>query len=166
MSTLEFNTRLISLMQKLEFFAIQLTANQDDAKDLIQETMFKALKNRAKFQSNGNFKAWVYTIMKNTFINNYRRSKRMQPVMQQSEDGSRVQLDTMDHRPYPDSDYQYNEIQLIINQLEDHYRIPFTKFTNGFKYEEIASELDLPIGTVKSRIFLARKWLMEKLKGY
>lgn len=162
MSTLEFNNHLVALMSKLEMLAFQLTSDAEDAKDLIQETIYKALNNKDKFKPHGNFKAWLYTIMRNTFINDYRRGKRQIFYLQSAK------YDAADRSPvaWPDSDYRCKEIEAHIQHLEEGYRLPFVRFRNGFKYEEIAQELDLPIGTVKSRIFQARKKLMDKLKDY
>lgn len=165
MSTIEFNERLISLMTKLEYFAQQLTSDREDAKDLLQETVFKALRNREKFQPHGNFKAWLYTIMKNTFINSYRRSLKKGKWHDQTAEEYFYNFQSSGSYPSPESDYNKEEIENTINDLSENYRVPFVRYNSGYKYEEIAQELNLPIGTVKSRIFLARKRLMEKLKG-
>ena len=166
MTVLEFNYRLIGMQSYLQYFAKKLTMNEEDANDLVQETNYKALLFREKYVHHTNFKAWLFTIMKNIFINNYRRNKK-----------ARTFLDTTDNLNYihkqidafpvsPDSELHEKEVRQIVDSLEDDHRVPFEMHTQGYKYKEIADELDISIGTVKSRIFFGRKKLMERLEGY
>jgi len=166
MSSNDFNTELIGLSNSLEFFALSLTRNDEDAKDLVQETMVKAITYRDKFVEKTNLKAWCYTIMKNTFINNYRRAIKANTIIDQTEDLYFLNSKRSEDGTVPDSALAYKEIRSKVDALEDDYRIPFEMHNKGYKYKEIADYLDLPIGTVKSRIFLARRRLMDQLKEY
>ena len=166
MSNNDFNTELIGLSNSLEFFALSLTRNDEDAKDLLQETMVKAITYRDKFVEKTNLKAWCYTIMKNTFINNYRRAIKANTIIDQTEDLYFLNSKSSEDGTIPDSALAYKEIRSKVDALEDDYRIPFEMHNKGYKYKEIADYLDLPIGTVKSRIFLARRRLMDQLKEY
>lgn len=166
MSSNDFNTKLIGLSNSLEFFALSLTRNDEDAKDLVQETMVKAITYRDKFVKETNLKAWCYTIMKNTFINNYRRAIKANTIIDQTEDLYFLNSKRSEDGTVPDSALAYKEIRSKVDALEDDYRIPFEMHNKGYKYKEIADYLDLPIGTVKSRIFLARRRLMDQLKEY
>ncbi len=163
MTTLQFNEKLLSLQDKLKYFALSLTANEEDANDLLQETTLKALTYRKQFVSNTNFKAWVFTIMKNTFINNYRRSQKTRNTFDSVEDAYRVAFKGNYSSETPEMVQAVNEMNQSIEKLDDEFRIPFTMHTSGYKYKEIAEELDLPIGTVKSRIFFTRKKLQNML---
>ena len=166
MTQLQFNNALLGLSEKLHYYALSLTSDSERADDLLQETFLKALTYRDKFAQNTNFKAWIYTIMKNTFINDYRRNVKTKNTF----DGSGNDLHLLYSKdvvyPGPDSFYSSKEITKTIDSLEDEYKIPFTMFLDGYKYKEIAEELDLPLGTVKSRNFFTRKKLEKALKDY
>ncbi|MCW3806672.1 sigma-70 family RNA polymerase sigma factor [Plebeiibacterium marinum] len=164
MTTMQFNEKLLSLQDKLKYFALSLTANEEDANDLLQETTLKALTYRKQFVSNTNFKAWVFTIMKNTFINNYRRVQKTRSTFESAEDAYRVAFKGNYASETPEMVQAVNEMNQSIEKLDDEFRIPFTMHTSGYKYKEIAEELDLPIGTVKSRIFFTRKKLQNMLE--
>ncbi|TND09797.1 MAG: sigma-70 family RNA polymerase sigma factor [Bacteroidetes bacterium] len=166
MTTIEFNTQLIAQGQSLKNFALSLTANNDDAQDLLQETYLKALVNKDKFAESTNLKAWLYMIMKNTFINTYRRAVKTREILAKTKDYSSPALAKNYQKNTAESEMHQKEINSAINGLEKDYQVPFKRFFDGFKYKEIAEELDLPIGTVKSRIFIARKKLMSSLKDY
>jgi RNA polymerase sigma-70 factor (ECF subfamily) len=162
----DFNQQLITQRPALRNFAFSLTSNSEEAQDLLQETMLKALVYKDKFAESTNLKAWLYMIMKNTFINSYRRTIKSREILQKSKDVSTEQLAKNYQKNTAESVLSEKEIMICIDALEDEYKIPFIRFYNGFKYKEIADEMDLPIGTVKSRIFLARRKLMDKLKDY
>ena len=166
MTAIEFNFQLTSLSENLERFALSLTMNREDAKDLLQETFTKAISYRDKFSDNTNLKAWTFTIMKNTFINNYRRASKANTTFDNTDDLYYLNLNKESRNETPESDLSTKEINKAINELDDEFRVPFLMHTQGFKYKEIAEELNLKIGTVKSRIFFTRKKLMAKLKDY
>ena len=166
MTTVEFNYQLMSMQSKLGFFAKSLTSDPEDAKDLLQETLYKALTNQDKFQGDKNLKAWVFTIMKNTFINNYRRNVRSNTLIDTTENSYFLNLREESVFQSPESSHTEREIRVAINELPEDYRLPFEMHTKGYKYKEIAEYLDQPLGSVKSKIFFARKRLMERLKDF
>jgi RNA polymerase sigma factor (sigma-70 family) len=166
MTALEFNYQLTNLSSNLERFAMSLTSNHEDALDLLQETFAKAITYRDKFEDNTNLKAWTFTIMKNTFINNYRRNVKANTTFDNTDDLYFLNLNKEATSSTPDSEYSVKEIQKSIDELDDDFKLPFLMHTQGYKYKEIADHLNLKIGTVKSRIFFTRKKLMEKLKDY
>lgn len=166
MTALEFNHQLVNLEDKLGRFALSLTANREDAKDLLQETMLKAITYREQFVQYTNLKAWTYTIMKNTFINNYRRNIRQNTTFDSTKDLYYLNQNKDTGNMTPDSSISAQEINKIIDSLDEGFRIPFKMHTEGYKYKEIAQKLNLKIGTVKSRIFFTRKKLMDTLRDY
>lgn len=166
MTAKEFNNELIGMEVSLERFAMSLTSDRDEAKDLLQETYLKALTYRDKFQEFTNLKAWAYTIMKNTFINNYRKAVRENTKVDNTKDLYYLNNSKESGLEKPDSQFHMKEINKAIEKLDQDFKLPFRMHTEGYKYKEIAQELDLKIGTVKSRIFFTRKKLMESLKEY
>ena len=166
MTAIEFNYKLTSLKSNLERFALSLTSNIEDARDLLQETFTKAITYRDKFADNTNLKAWTFTIMKNTFINNYRRNVKANTTFDHTDDLYYLNSKSESSRENPDSNLSAKEIRSAINSLDDDFKVPFLMHTEGYKYKEIAEKLNLKIGTVKSRIFFTRKKLMEILQGY
>lgn len=166
MNTIDFSERLMGLQDNLKNFAYQLTANREDAEDLLQDTTLKALDNQEKYLENVNFKGWVFTIMKNIFINNYRKVVRNQTIVDQTEDLYHLNLPQESGFDTPDGSYSVKEIMKAINNFSDEYKMPFSMHVAGYKYQEIADKMSLPIGTVKSRIFFARQRLQENLKDY
>lgn len=157
-----FGAEIIGLEQSLMRYAYSLTFNMDDTKDLVQETYFKALSNKDKFDEETNIKAWLYTIMRNTFINDYRRRIKKQAIF--SEDVREYVLNNKPAETSPEGDYNYRELTVMVNSLQPEFRIPFQMHDSGFKYQEIADELGLHLGTVKSRIHFSRQKLMAKIK--
>lgn len=165
MSTLEFNDALIRLESYLKSFAMTYTRNEEDAKDLTQETLLKAIHYRDYYTPQTNFKAWVFTIMRNIFINQYRRKVKSGTIFDHSKD--LFMLSNASDGINTTSNYMTGlELNKQIGQLTDDYKLPFEMHHQGFKYKEIADQLNIPIGTVKSRIFIARKKLMELLPDY
>ena len=162
----DFGEKLVDLQNNMMNFALTLTANREDAKDLLQETTLRALDNQDKYYENVNFKGWVFTIMHNIFVNNYRRVVRTQTMIDQTENLYHLNLPQDSGFDTPEGAYTISEINKAITSFSDEYRVPFSMHVSGYKYEEIAQKLGLPIGTVKSRIFFARKRLQEMLKDY
>ena len=152
-----FKQRLVGLQGNLLSFAYQLTTNREAAEDLLQDTTLKALDNESKYVDNTNFKGWVFTIMRNIFINNYRRTVRSQTVVDQTEDLYHLNLSQDSGLETPEGSYGASEITSAINAFPEEYRVPFSMHVAGYKYNEIAEKMNLPLGTVKSRIFFARK---------
>ena len=166
MSTVEFNDKFDALTSSLNSFAYNLTKNDEDAKDLYQETAFRAMTNREKFQPGTNLKAWLFTIMKNIFINNYRKKVKRNTIVDSTDNMYFINSGSVLISNEAGSNILMQELNKMIGELEDNIRIPFMKHYEGFKYQEIADELELPLGTVKSRIFFARKALKEKILNH
>lgn len=162
----DFTQGILAMEQDLHRFAYKLTANRDSANDLVQDCVLQALDNREKFVHAKNLKGWMYTIMRNIFVNNYRRAVREmhiiddtysihQQSMIEDEEGDRFELA-----------YDMKLLYRIIHSIPAEMKVPFQMFVAGFKYREIAEKLDLPMGTVKSRLFFIRKRLKEDLKDF
>ncbi len=159
MNTLEFDNKFNSMSNLLHGFAYNLTKNGEDAKDLFQETAFRAMTNREKFRAGTNFKAWLFTIMKNIFINNYRKKVKANTIIDSTDNLYYINSGKNAISNSAESSIMMKELTRMIAKLDDSLKIPFMKHYEGFKYQEIADELDLPLGTVKSRIFFARREL-------
>lgn len=166
MTALEFTYSIKQVQKFLKPFALRLTKDIEDANDLLQETLLKAFTNRDKYTDGTNLKAWLYTIMKNTFITNYQRLIRRKTFIDTTENLHYINsLDSITEN-LALSRFALNDIRGAIEQLEGSYQVPFMMHFRGFKYHEIAEELQIPIGTVKNRIHIARKELKDKLTVY
>ena len=148
----------------LRSLALKLTHHSEDAEDLIQETFLKALKNESKFKEGTNLRGWLYTILRNTFINNYRKRKNQNTFSDDTENQFIMNSITSNRDTEADSSMNLNTILKNIESIEKSYLDAFMMHFDGFKYDEIATQMDIPLGTVKSRIFLARKKMVEQLK--
>lgn len=166
MRTDKFQANLMSLQSNLLNFAYMLTSNRDDAYDLLQDTTLKALDNEDKYTDNTNFKGWVFTIMRNIFINNYRKVVRDQTFVDQTDNLYHLNLPQDGSSESTERAYDLKEMHRVVNKLPKEYRVPFAMHVSGFKYREIAEKLNLPLGTVKSRIFFTRQKLQEELKDF
>lgn len=166
MKTVDFTQHLLSIQTELFRFAFKLTADREEANDLLQETSLKALDNEEKFTPDTNFKGWMYTIMRNIFINNYRKTVRDQTFVDQTDNLFHLNLPQDSGFDSTEGAYDLKEIHRIVNALPRDYRVPFAMYVSGFKYREIAEKLGLPLGTVKSRIFFTRQRLQNDLKDF
>ena len=166
MTAIEFNHRVADLKDTLSLFTRKFVKTQEESEDLVQETILKALTYRSKFKANTNLKGWLYTIMRNTFINNYRKAQRAKT----SHDDTKelYYLNVADDHTFntPDGTYEFKDIMNSVNDVRDDLRVPFKMHVEGYKYQEIAEHLEIPIGTVKNRIFHARKEIQKKLTAY
>lgn len=160
---IDISKQLVEYRSGLEAFANSLTKNVDDAGDLFQETAFKIIKNKDKYKVGTNFRAWSYTIMRNIFINNYRKKKRRNLLIDSTDNDFYLNTNQDAVANTGETNMAFDEIMACINTLSDEFRVPFLMRYEGYKYDEIASELDLPLGTIKSRIHFARKKLKEML---
>lgn len=165
MTTTDFNQQVTDMNGLFWGFAMRLTGNRHNAKDLMQETLMRAFASRDKFTEGTNFKAWVNTIMQNCFINDYRKRRTRSKVVQLLEDNMTAVVKQPVTNMGP-SVTMMNELHSIMDNLCDSNRIPFEMFFDGFDYREIAEQLDIPMGTVKSRIFFARKKLKGMIQGH
>ncbi len=161
----DFGRQLIGLQDRLTRFAYRLTCDYNDAMDLTQETMRKALENRDKYEDGTNLRAWTFKILKHSFINEYRRKSRIDSKTDPAHDSYALQEMSGKFHDYADSGIIMEDIEREIGKLNEEQRIPFLMHTEGYKYKEIADTLNLKIGTVKSRIAFARKNLMKKVDG-
>jgi RNA polymerase sigma-70 factor (ECF subfamily) len=166
MSTIEFNNQVLNFKSALGYFALSLTCNSEDAKDLLQDTLVKAIVYKDKFTDTTNLKAWLYTIMKNTFINNYRKSVKVNKIVDNTKDLYFMNIPQNSGVSSPVAQISIKDINNAIDGLGEDLKVPFKLFFEGYKYKEIADRFDLPIGTVKSRIYLARKQLILELKDF
>lgn len=163
MKPIDFSNQLIDMERSLLKYAYHLKLNRADAKDLVQETFLKVLMSRDKFVNKGYLKAWTFTIMKNTFINNYRRIAVQNTYYDHSDKTFFINMTMTSGADNPESTYSVKEITQSIDLLKDKFRIPLKMYIDGYKYKEIADALNLKIGTVKCRIFLSRKQLINQL---
>jgi RNA polymerase sigma-70 factor (ECF subfamily) len=166
MSRSKFNTMILSHESFLLQLAMKLTRSSEDSNDLLQETFFKALKNKDKFQEGTNIKGWLYTIMKNTFINAYRKRKNQNTFVDDTDNKYFLNVGEVDKTTNTDAGIDQEYLMRQIESVERTYVETFMMYYNGYKYEEISEIMDIPLGTVKSRIFLARKKMQGKLQDY
>ena len=157
---------LVQYQNPLRFYALKLTADEEQANDLLQDTNIKALLNKDKIESSISLKSWLYTIMKNTFINQYRRSLKLTEIKTNIKHQAYLSFPTSTLFLAADKTIAIQDIKKEIKMLKEDYRIPFQMKLEGFKYKEIAGHMEINIGTVKSRVFHARKELMSKLKEF
>lgn len=155
------NEELLALQPNLHRFALSLTANEADAKDLVQEAMLRAMVYKDKFEQGTSYGAWVFTILKNTFINQYRKKVTHGTVAYED---VRQQADAKQAYSTPESELRYKELEQEVGKLRPIFRIPFQLHVAGYKYREIAERLNLKVGTVKIRIFFAKRELMKSIK--
>lgn len=159
-----FSNQVLAQRENLRFFALSLTRNLPDSEDLVQETLCKAFTYRTRFTQNTNIKAWLFTIMKNIFINNYRRKTKARTIFDDSKDGYFINLPQLSRLPDPESSFRTKELLTAIDQLPEELGQPLKMYFEGYKYKEIAEKYGLPIGTVKSRIFMARRQIITILR--
>ena len=167
MTAIEFGYSLNDITKVLRPLAMQLTRDHEETNDLLQETLFKAFRNRHRFNQGTNLRAWVYTIMKNTFLSDYqkkvRRKTYVDPTDNQFFINSSSKLASIEAT---DSKVNLKDIDAAIDSLGSQYKTPFVMHHRGYKYNEIADELSLPLGTVKNRIFIARQELKDRLQSF
>lgn len=159
MLALNFDQEINKLQTALHNFAFKLTKNSEDTKDLFQETAYRAFVNKDKFREGTNIKAWMFTIMRNIFINNYRKKIKNNTILDSTDNQFYLNSGSVSVINQADSAIMQDELQQLVDDLDDGIRIPFMMHFYGYKYQEISDQLALPLGTVKSRIFFARKEL-------
>lgn len=166
MTQLEFNHQVKEHYKPLRGYAMKLTQDTEEANDLVQETMLKAFNNKDKFQDGTNLKGWLYTIMKNIFINNYRRMVKGNVFSDDTDNQYYINQSGNSVRNDGDGRIVMKEVNEAVDSLSDSLRTPFLMSYQGYKYEEIAKYLAVPLGTVKIRIHVARQKLKKMLHSY
>ncbi len=166
MSTPEFSQMLVSNAEFFFFFSINLTRDTEAANDLYQETLYKALANHEKYNNGTNIRAWLFTIMRNIFINDYRRKQKQKTIFDNSANDFLLNQKQVTVSNAAESGIRIKEIQEAIRQLPEIFKTPFLLYFDGYKYNEIAEALNEPLGTIKSRIHFARKLLKEQISRY
>lgn len=164
MTNQEFLQKTTSLNNLLFSYALRLTRSRQDAEDLVQETTMKAYHHREKFAPGTNFKGWISTIMRNTFINQYRKQRTRRHINQPVEDLTRVIENKNVVNNSGEQNLRMEELKAMIRDIRDIYTVPFLMYYQGYEYKEIAERLNVPIGTVKSRIFQARVKMKNRLQ--
>ena len=166
MATIDFNQLLLNNTEFLKPFAVTLTRDNEVAKDLLQETMYRALANKEKYNVGTNIKAWLYTIMRNIFINNYRRKSKQSTIFDSTPNEFLINYNQVTTSNAAEGALKLKDIQFAIHKLPEIFRNPFMLYFEGYKYHEIADMLSEPLGTIKSRIHFARKLLKEQLTRF
>ncbi|WP_442591732.1 sigma-70 family RNA polymerase sigma factor [Pedobacter sp. AW31-3R] len=166
MNNLTLNDQICSHMDCLEKFAFKFTRDLEDANDLVQDTVIKAIRYHHLYKTGTNLRGWLFTIMRNTFINDYRKGVRKSALIDTSEELNSYQLHTSAMKNEGENKFILDDINKAMEKLQPEYSIPFLRYFEGYKYQEIADELQIPIGTVKTRIFMARQSLKSQLKMY
>ncbi len=162
----QFRSKVIENENALLNYAKQLTRDIDNASDLVQETLLKAMRYESKFAEGTNLKAWLFTIMKNSFINDYRRNIKRNTFLDYTDNS--FYLDSTPSKVINAGELKFirQDLETAISRLPVDIQYTFRKNMDGYKYHEIAEELDIPIGTVKTRIFVARRMLRKMLTEY
>ena len=166
MNSIPFNNQICELRGSLQQFAINFTKNSEDASDLVQDTMIKAIRYSYLYKEGTNLKGWLFTILKNTFINDYRKAVRKQAVVETTDDLTSQHLQVSASTNNSTNKFIREDINLALSSLQPEYSVPFLRYFEGYKYHEIAEEMNMPIGTVKTRIHIARKLLKANLTMY
>ena len=166
MSGTEFNGMLLSNAEYLKPFALTLTRDNESARDLLQETLLRALVNKEKYNIGTNIKAWLYTIMRNIFINDYRKNKRYTVVRDETPNEILINSRQSSVSNMAETGLALKDIHQNIHHLPVIFKDPFILYFEGYKYNEIASIYREPLGTIKSRIHFARKLLKQQMSRH
>ena len=166
MEPAHLDQQIATLQPTLRGFSYHFTRNREESLDLVQDTLLKAFTYKHKFQEDTNLKGWLFTIMRNTYINNYRKSKRERTSIDNTKELYYLNVEDTHTFNRPAESLEFKEFYRSINTLKDELLIPFKMHSTGYKYHEIAAHLKLPIGTVKNRIFHSRKEIQKRLAEY
>ncbi|MCR6722510.1 MAG: RNA polymerase sigma factor [Chitinophagaceae bacterium] len=166
MPTTDFNDVLLENADFLKPFAVNLTRDTEAANDLYQETLYKALANKEKYNVGTNIKAWLFTIMRNIFINDYRRKAKQRTIFDSTPNDFLINQKQVSVANGGETEMRMKEIYEAIHNLPEIFKVPFQLYFDGYKYQEIADALGEPLGTVKSRIHFARKLLKERIERH
>ena len=166
MSTIELQYQIATLRPMLKVFTRRFTTDREESQDLVQDTILKALTYCDKFRKDTNLKGWLFTIMRNTYINNYRKNLKAKTSHDTTKELYFLNVEDRHTFNKPEESLEFKEVWRNMNTVKDELLIPFKMYTTGYKYHEISEHLKIPIGTVKNRIFHARKEIQKKLVGY
>ena len=165
MATIDFTADIMQYDRILRPFAFNLVKSREECDDLIQDTFYRAIANKDKFAEGTNIKAWLFTIMKNIFINNYRKNQKRNTITDSSPNQYLLNSTKKTVANDGDRTFMSEEISKAMREVSSDFTEPFMMYFKGFKYQEISEQLALPLGTVKSRIFFARKEIQSRLKA-
>lgn len=166
MNHAKFTSEIYAHADHLMSHALKFTHDEDDAKDLLQETLINGLRFANSFDKGTNIRGWLYVIMKNTYINDFNKTAKRKAIITVEDDISNVQLAKSATRNSGESTFALEDINRAMASIKAEYSVPFKRYFEGYKYDEIAAELNLPIGTVKTHIHQARLGLKKYLKMY
>jgi RNA polymerase sigma factor (sigma-70 family) len=166
MPVLDLSYKIALLRGDLFAFTKRFTSDKEESLDLVQDTILKALMYQEKYREDTNLKGWLFTIMRNTFINQYRKIQRSKTYRDSTKESYFLNIKDDHTFNSPDSNFEYKDVWLKVNGIAEQLLIPFKMHASGYKYNEIADHLNIPIGTVKNRIFQARKEIQKRLQGY
>ena len=166
MNQAKFTSEIYAHSNHLMSHALKFTRDEDDAKDLLQETLIKGLRFASSFDQWTNLRGWLYVIVKNTYINDFNKTAKRKAIITVEDDISSGQLANSATRNRGESTFALEDIDKALASIKAEYSVPFTRYFEGYKYDEIAAELNLPIGTVKTHIHQARQGLKKYLKMY
>jgi RNA polymerase sigma-70 factor (ECF subfamily) len=164
MGAFDSQSAILGFESALRPFAFSLTKSKEETDDLIQETFYRALRNQEKFDEGTNIKAWLFTIMRNIFINNYRRDKRRVVVKESADKPRLLEYAGPSVSNGSEKEFMADTIRNAMKEVNKDFTEPFLMYNEGFHYHEISEKLDIPLGTVKSRIFVARRELRSRLQ--
>ncbi|WP_316797774.1 RNA polymerase sigma factor [Pedobacter frigidisoli] len=164
MTQQEFSETISLHAPSLRSHALNFTKNSEDANDLMQETLLKATRFASKFEGGTNMKGWLFVIMKNTFINNYKKNQKTRDTTVQEDEITSANLHYSATSNDSVGSFAMQDINVALAQLPQKYAVPFIRYFEGYKYHEIADEMKIPLGTVKTYIHEARILLKKNLK--
>lgn len=166
MNTNYFAAKVLKERDLLETYAMSLTKKQNDSADLVQDTIYRALANEDKFREGTNLRGWLVTIMKNIFINNYRKKSKRNTIFDNTDNHYFLNYKASKQPNTAEVNLLMEHVNRAVRVLNPDFKVPFMMYFNGFKYQEIAEKMELPLGTIKSRIYFARKALKTDLAQY
>ena len=163
----KFRERVSNFREDLYLYAYSLTKNHFDSDDLLQESFLRAIQNYHNFREDRNLKGWLRTIIYSVFVNNYRKKKRKYPQVNIDDVPELIESKSSVESFELDDNYLDTEVRKVLRDLPRQYKsVLLLHFIGGYEYKQIAEMLRIPLGTVMSRIFRARKWLKARLKDY
>jgi RNA polymerase sigma factor (sigma-70 family) len=165
-TAIQFNKQINPHLSALNESAYNFTKDTDRANDLLQDTLLRAISFYHRFEDGTNLRGWLFTIMRNTFINSFHRENVKMALVGKTENISPGELVYSAKNNGGEHRFLRTEIKKALSSLPSYLRLSFTLYVEGYRYHEIAGQLDCPIGTIKTRIHKARKILKTRLAEY